>query len=64
MATFWERAAHSVNNMFSLNMYICNFGFSHFGFKGQAFGSDCISSWSLLTFYECAMFFDGGLSLF
>ena len=31
-------------------MSICNFVVSHFGFKAD-FGSDCVSSWTLLTFY-------------
>ena len=32
-------------------MTICNFSFFPLLFRGQDFGSDCISSWSLLTFY-------------
>ena len=34
MATFWERAAHSVNCMFSLYISICIFLVSYFGFEG------------------------------
>ena len=39
MATFWERAAHSVYSMFSFH-YLVNIVilvFSHFGFEGGAF---------------------------
>ena len=32
-------------------MFICNFGYFLFWFQGKEFGSDCISSLSLLTFY-------------
>ena len=32
-------------------MSICNFGCFPFCFRGHDLGSDCISSWSLLTFY-------------
>ena len=32
MATLWERAAHSVNRMFSL--YLVILAISHFGFEG------------------------------
>ena len=52
MGTFWERAAHSVNLMFSL---LCLFVYSldcfPFSFRERDIGSDCVSSWSLLTFY-------------
>ena len=34
-------------------MYISNFGYFSFVFRGQDFGSDCTSSWSLLT---CLLF--------
>ena len=37
MVTFWERATHSINHMFSL-MSICNFGCFPFLFQGQ----DCV----------------------
>ena len=30
--TFWEKAAHSVDHMFSLYLSICNFNFSYFPF--------------------------------
>ena len=50
VATFCERAAHSVNRMFSLLqcMSICSYGFPIW-VRGQDLGSDCVSSWSLLT---------------
>ena len=34
MATFWERAAHSVDNIFPLCLTICNFSYFQFWFKG------------------------------
>ena len=34
VATFWERAAHSINRMFYCIMSICNFGCFPFGFEG------------------------------
>ena len=46
MATFQEKAAHSVNRVFSLLSL-----FLAVVVRGQDFGSDCVSSWSLLTFY-------------
>ena len=36
MATFWERAAHSVNHMFSLYFEIVNLVISNFGFDGRS----------------------------
>ena len=33
------------------SLTICYFGYFSFGFLGQDFGSDCPSSWSLLTNY-------------
>ena len=35
MATFWERAAHSVNHMFSLLCLFVALVVSHFGFEGR-----------------------------
>ena len=35
MIIFWERAAHSVNRMFSLLCLFVAFVVSHFGFKGK-----------------------------
>ena len=35
MATFWERAAHSVNPVFSLLCQFVALIVSHFGFKGR-----------------------------
>ena len=35
MATFWERAAHSVNRMFSLLCLFVALVVSHFGFEGR-----------------------------
>ena len=32
-------------------MSICSFGCFPFWFRGQDLGSDCVSFWSLLTFY-------------
>ena len=34
MATFWERAAHSVNHMLSLLFQIVALNVSHLGFPG------------------------------
>ena len=34
MATFWERAAHSVDHMFSLYFDFLNFVISRLGFEG------------------------------
>ena len=47
MATFLKRIAHSVDRMISLkfNATICNFSYFQF-----FVGSDCASSWPLLTF--------------
>ena len=51
MATFWERAAPSVNHiMFSKNHVSMLFSLFPIWFQGQDFGSDCASSWLLLTF--------------
>ena len=35
MATFWKRAAHSVNRMFSLLCLSVALDVSHFGFEGR-----------------------------
>ena len=51
MATFWERAAHSVNRTFSLLCLFCSFGCFPFCFQGRYLDSDCVSYSSLLTFY-------------
>ena len=52
MATLWESAAHSVGHMFFFVLSICNFSFLPLSrFRGRDVGSDCISSWSLLTFH-------------
>ena len=51
VAAFWERAAHSVNRIFSLVCLFVALVVSHFCFRGQDIGSECVSSWSLLTFY-------------
>ena len=50
LATVWERAAHSVNRMFSLFCLFAALVVSHFGFDRRDLGSDCIISWSLLSF--------------
>ena len=54
MATFWERAAHSVYRMFSCILTYCNFSyFPRWFFRGGGdFGSECIISRSLLIFYS------------
>ena len=49
MATFWERAANSVNRILSFIVYIYDFLFS-FWYRGEDSSSDCIRSLSLLTF--------------
>ena len=36
MANFWERAAHSVNSMFSLLCLVAALVVSHFGFDGRS----------------------------
>ena len=50
MATFRERAAHSINRMFVLCLFailvVSKFGFAP---EGET-GSDCTSSWSVFTF--------------
>ena len=51
MATIWERSAHSVNRIFFFGMSICRFGCFPFWFRGQDLGSDCVCSWSFLTYY-------------
>ena len=51
MATFWERAAHSVYRMFSLYFDLCNFSYFLLWFWGRDFGSGCICSCSLLIIY-------------
>ena len=52
MATFWERATHSVYNSYVLfviaHLY---FGCFQFRFQGRESGSDCARSWSLLSVY-------------
>ena len=35
MATFWERAAHSVDHVFSLYSLFVDSVVSHFGFEGR-----------------------------
>ena len=35
MATFWEKAAHSVDHMFSFIFTICNFSYFRFNFEGE-----------------------------
>ena len=37
MATFWERAAHSSNRIFSLLCLFVALVVSHFGFEGRTF---------------------------
>ena len=52
VAIFGERAAHSVYFMLSLYFdYNCNFSYFTLRFLRRECGSDCISSWSWLTFY-------------
>ena len=46
MATFWERAAHSVDRMFFVLCLLVALVVSHFDIC-----SACVSSCSLLTFY-------------
>ena len=47
MATFWERAAHSVYQCFSyFPLWFCE----------RDFDSDCVSSWSLLIFSLLKLF--------
>ena len=41
-ASFWERAAHPVNHIFSL-CNVCNFGYFPIWFRGRDFGSDYTS---------------------
>ena len=40
--------------MFSYMMTICYFGCFSLRFRGRFFGSDCGSSWLLLTFLLCS----------
>ena len=51
MATFCERAADSINHMFSLVCPFCSFDCFQLRFQGRQSGSDCASSSSLLSFY-------------
>ena len=51
MATFWERAAHSVTICSLCIISVCNCSCFSLCFRRRDFGSDCTSSWSLLTFY-------------
>ena len=44
-----ERAAHSVDHVFSLYF---DFSYFPFWFRGLDLGSDCFSPWSLHTFYS------------
>ena len=39
-------------------MSIRSFGCFPFRFRGRDFGSDCVSSWSLLTFFVSGVRFD------
>ena len=56
VATFWERAAHLVNRVFSLS--ICSFDCFPFRFQMQDLDSDCFCSWSLLPFnFLCGKYF-------
>ena len=49
--TLWERAAHPVAHMLFCYMSICIFVL----FRKHDLGSDCTSSWSLLTVYfDCS----------
>ena len=38
-------------SLFIYYVFICNFGCFPFWFRGRDFGSDCISSWSILIFH-------------
>ena len=49
-ATLWERAARSLNRIFSLCYVYLLFCLFPILFSGWDFGSDCTSSWSLLAF--------------
>ena len=52
VATFWERAAHSVDRLFFLYYVYVMLVFARFGFEDRTdSGSDCDGSWSLLTLY-------------
>ena len=68
MATFWEGVAHSVYRMFVLYFDYCNFSYFPLWFLGRDFGSDCISSWSLLqdtryrNFISCRLILTNNIS--
>ena len=51
MATFWERAAPSVDRMLSLYFDYLLLKLFSILVLGQDLGSDCSSTWSLRTFY-------------
>ena len=51
MATFWERAAHSVSRMLSLYFVYLKLWLFPILVSRAGLGSDCVSSLSLLTFY-------------
>ena len=51
MYTILERAAHSVDRMFFLYFDYLSFSYFPFVLLWRDLGSDCFSSWSLLTCY-------------
>ena len=50
MATFWERAARSVNRILSLYYVSLQLWLFPIWLRGRDLVSDCSGSWSLLTF--------------
>ena len=61
MASVMERAAQSVNHMFSLYFTICNFSYFPFCMRGRNLGSDCSSHCILVTSEKVLMmiYFEG-----
>ena len=50
VATFWERAVHSVDHMSVLYFTICYFSYFRFRLLGLNLGTDCFSSWTCIPF--------------
>ena len=51
MPTFYGGNAHVVNRVFSLYSVFLYSNYFHLFSSNAEFGSDCASSWALLTFY-------------
>ena len=43
-------------------IFVCSFGSFQFWFRGQDLGSDCLSSWTLLTFFVSTSKFEDSIN--